>query len=66
MWRWCARSQGCPARWFPIPGCPGWLHRSPHGAAPLKPLPQPADLEQYRVRKHARADGTINEYRLAA
>jgi len=39
-------------------------HRSLDGAAPLKPLPEPVDLEQYRVRKHARAGGTINEYRL--
>jgi hypothetical protein len=36
------------------------------GAAPLTPLPEPVDLEQYRVRKHAHADGTINEYRLVA
>ncbi len=41
-------------------------HRSLDGAAPLKPLPEPVDLEQYRVRKHARAGGTINEYRLVA
>jgi putative transposase len=41
-------------------------HRSLHGAAPLKPLPEPADLDQYRVRRHARADGTINEYHLVA
>ena len=46
--------------------CPGWLHRSLHGAAPLKPLPQPADLEQYRVHRQTRADGTISEYRLVA
>ena len=26
-------------------------HRSLHGAAPLKPLPEPVDLEQYRVRR---------------
>jgi transposase InsO family protein len=39
-------------------------HRSLHGAAPLKPLPEPVDLEQYRVRKQARAGGLINEYRL--
>ena len=38
-------------------------HRSLDGAAPL---PEPADLEQYRVRKHARAGGTINEHRLVA
>jgi putative transposase len=41
-------------------------HRSLDGAAPLKPLPEPVDLEKYRVRKHARAGGTINEYRLVA
>jgi putative transposase len=41
-------------------------HRSLHGAAPLKPLPGPADLDQYRVRRHARVGGLINEYRLVA
>ena len=41
-------------------------HRSLHGAAPLKPLPEPVDLERYRVRKHARVGGLINEYRLVA
>jgi hypothetical protein len=41
-------------------------HRSLDGAAPLKPLPEPVDLEQYGVRKHARAGGLINEYRLLA
>jgi putative transposase len=41
-------------------------HRSLHGAAPLKPLPEPADLDQYRVRKQGRAGGLINEYRLIA
>jgi putative transposase len=41
-------------------------HRSLHTAAPLKPLPRPVDLEQYRVRRQARAGGLINEYRLAA
>jgi len=41
-------------------------HRSLHAAAPLKPLPEPVDLEQYRVRRQTRADGTINEYRLVA
>ncbi len=35
-------------------------------AAPLKPLPQPVDLDQYRIRKRARAGGLINEYRLVA
>jgi transposase InsO family protein len=41
-------------------------HRSLHGAAPLKPLPEPVDLDQYRVRRHTRAGGTINEYLLVA
>jgi putative transposase len=41
-------------------------HRSLDSAAPLKPLPQPVDLEQYRIRRHARVSGMINEYRLAA
>ena len=41
-------------------------HRSLNSAAPLKPLPEPVDLEQYRVRRQARAGGLINEYRLVA
>ena len=41
-------------------------HRSLHGAAPLKPLPEPVNLDQYRVRKHAHVGGLINEYRLVA
>jgi transposase InsO family protein len=41
-------------------------HRSLHGAAPMKPLPEPVDLEQYRVRRQTRVAGTINEYRLVA
>src|SRR5256885_8467047 len=41
-------------------------HRSLHSAAPLKPLPQPVILGQYRVRRQTRAGGTINEYRLVA
>ena len=41
-------------------------HRSLDAAAPLKPLPQPAVLEQYRVRRRTRVSGTIHEYRLAA
>ncbi len=41
-------------------------HRSLHGAAPLKPLPEPADLGQHRVRRQARVSGLINEYRLVA
>ena len=41
-------------------------HRSLNGAAPLKPLPQPVNLEQYRARRQARVGGLINEYRLVA
>ena len=41
-------------------------HRSLHGTAPLKPLPEPVDLGQYRVRRQARVGGLINEYRLVA
>ena len=42
-------------------------HAAPlHGAAPLKPLPEPADLEQRRVRRQARVGGLINEYRMVA
>ena len=41
-------------------------HRSLNAAAPLKPLPEPVDLEQYRIQGKARADGMINEYRLVA
>ena len=41
-------------------------HRSLHGAAPLKPLPQPVDLDRYRVRKQTRVSHLINEYRLVA
>jgi putative transposase len=41
-------------------------HRSLDGAAPLKPLPEPDDLEQHRVRREPRVGGTINEYRLLA
>jgi hypothetical protein len=40
-------------------------HRSLHGAASLKPLPEPVDLAQYRVRRQARVGGLISEYRLA-
>jgi putative transposase len=40
-------------------------HRFLHGAAPLKPLPEPLDLDQYHVRRQARIGGLINEYRLA-
>jgi putative transposase len=41
-------------------------HRSLNSAAPLKPLPEPVDLEQHRVQRHARVGGAINEYRLVA
>ena len=41
-------------------------HRSLDAAAPLKPLPQPVVLEQYRVRRRTRVSGTIHEYRLVA
>jgi transposase InsO family protein len=41
-------------------------HRSLHGAAPLKPLPEPVDLGQYRIRRQAHVGGLINEYRLVA
>jgi putative transposase len=40
--------------------------RSLNGAAPLKPLPKPADLEQYRVQRQARVGGLIDEYHLVA
>jgi transposase InsO family protein len=41
-------------------------HRSLQGAAPLKPLPEPVDLDQYHILRHARTGGLINEYRLVA
>jgi putative transposase len=41
-------------------------HRSLNAAAPLKPLPEPIDLEHYPVRRQARIGGLINEYRLVA
>ena len=41
-------------------------HRALDAAAPLKPLPEPVDLGQYRVRRQARVGGLINEYRLVA
>jgi putative transposase len=41
-------------------------HRSLDSAAPLNPLPEPVDLEQHRVRRHARVSGVINEYQLVA
>jgi putative transposase len=41
-------------------------HRSLHGTAPLKPLPEPVDLDPYRVRRNAQVGGLINEYHLVA
>jgi transposase InsO family protein len=41
-------------------------HRSLNAAAPLKPPPEPVDLEQYRVRRQTRVGGLINEYHLVA
>ena len=41
-------------------------HRSLQAAAPLKPLPEPVDPEQHRVRRHPRVGGMVNEYRLVA
>jgi transposase InsO family protein len=41
-------------------------HRSLSGAAPLKPLPEPRDLDLHRIQKKARVGGLINEYRLVA
>ena len=41
-------------------------HRALDAAAPLKPLPEPVDLDQYHVRRQARVGGLINEYRLVA
>jgi hypothetical protein len=43
-----------------------WVRPSLQAAAPLKPLPEPVDLEQYHVRRQARAGGLIGEYRLVA
>ena len=41
-------------------------HRSLNSAAPLKPLPQPVDLEQYQIRRRTCVGHLINEYRLIA
>jgi hypothetical protein len=41
-------------------------HHNQHAAAPLKPLPGPVEVEQYRIRRQALAGCTINEYRLVA
>jgi len=41
-------------------------HRSLESAAPLKPLPEPVDLEQHRIRRLPQVGGIINEYHLVA
>jgi putative transposase len=41
-------------------------HRSLHGAAPLKLLPEPVHLDHYRIRRQAQVGGMINDYRLVA
>jgi putative transposase len=41
-------------------------HRSLHAAAPLKPLPEPVDLDRYCVQRQTRVGSLINEYRLVA
>jgi putative transposase len=41
-------------------------HRSLHSAAPLKPLPEPVDLDHYRIRRQVQVGDMINEYRLVA
>jgi hypothetical protein len=41
-------------------------HRSLDAAAPLKPLPEPVDLDRHHVRRQAHTACLINEYRLVA
>src|ERR1017187_10452661 len=41
-------------------------HRSLDAAAPLKPLPEPVNLDRYRVRRQTHTACLINEYRLVA
>ena len=41
-------------------------HRSLDSAAPLKPLPEPVDLDRYSVRRQTHTCCLINEYRLVA
>ena len=41
-------------------------HRFLGAAAPLKRLPEPVDLERYRVRRQTHTGRLINEYRLVA
>ena len=40
--------------------------RSLDAAAPLKPLPEPVDLDRHRVRRQTHTACLINEYRLVA
>jgi hypothetical protein len=56
---------GCPGRNSAGQG-DGRDSRRAHGAAPLKPLPEPVDLAGYRVRRQARVGGLINGYHLVA
>jgi hypothetical protein len=49
---------------MPVSPLPGRPHRSLDAAAPLKSLPEPVDLDQYRIQRQARVRGLINEYRL--
>jgi hypothetical protein len=37
-------------------------HRSLQSAAPLKPLPEPVDLDHYHIRRQAQVGGVVNEY----
>jgi putative transposase len=41
-------------------------HRSLDAAAPLKPLPEPVDLDRHRIRRQTHTACLINEYRLVA
>jgi putative transposase len=41
-------------------------HRTLNQAAPLRPLPDGADLHQFRVQRRDRAGGVIHEYRPVA
>ena len=41
-------------------------HYGGETAAPLKPLPEPADHDRYRVRRQTHAGCLIGEYRLVA
>jgi hypothetical protein len=37
-------------------------HRALHQASPLKALPEPADLDHLKVRRHDRLRGILHEY----